>query len=535
MPPHAMKCGQALPPESLLSTKHGASEITIFGHAVYRGLADDGRHAWRYEVELQNNGRDTVQLMSRHMVSTTADGSVDEVKGAGARGRLPLLRPGEHFETTGTTLLRTAFGSLHGSFQFEKMLESDGDGGGDGGGDAFSANMGRFLLPPGRQAAQVPCSPEADVLARELPPTSVFNSYRVLAAATVEYMPDLSDSDTRQFVFMYDVQIHNGRSKAPDSLIPAPIPTPTSVFIPSPSTVPFPFPFPFSIPIHPHRIPTPPLIPIMHRPPSPPRPHAPSPTASRPHPHIVPFPILSRFPSQSIALHWREWSFLDARGVQHSDAGVGLGGLKQTGKVRLEAGQALRYQARHIMAPCPDSQHPACRVRSPIFTLRPPHLHTPASHNISLPHPTPASHILPPTPTCYTPHQPSSLPWTTQGVFELPTPTGIAAARYAVALDESDPDQTTYEVVVAPLGVSTDGGESDILSLDARPCHPLSFHFHVSVAPLAASLMCYSTDGRCPRGVSYGRQRAHSSHPPHPATGPVSPIEPISFLTAVAA
>ena len=48
--------------------------------------------------------------------------------------------------------------------------------------------------------------------------------------------------------------------------------------------------------------------------------------------------------SKPIVVHAREWTILDARGVTHSEHGAGLGGLKDTGKVRLKPGQALGYQ-----------------------------------------------------------------------------------------------------------------------------------------------------------------------------------------------
>jgi len=44
-----------------------------------------------------------------------------------------------------------------------------------------------------------------------------------------------------------------------------------------------------------------------------------------------------------------------------------------------------------------------------------------------------------------------------QGAFTLPTPTGVAAGRFVVVLDEDEPDRAQYDVVVAPMGVSVDG------------------------------------------------------------------------------
>ena len=45
-----------------------------------------------------------------------------------------------------------------------------------------------------------------------------------------------------------------------------------------------------------------------------------------------------------------------------------------------------------------------------------------------------------------------------RGMFELPTETGIAAARYVVTLeDEDEEDEATYDVLLAPMGVTADG------------------------------------------------------------------------------
>ena len=299
-----MRCGEPLPPESLLTTTHAeaSASVTIYARSVYRGRrqeeADEpSQHSWEVEVELQNVGSSTIQLMTRHTVATSADGSVEEIKLPGAFGKLPVLAPGERFEARGKTRLATPYGALHGSYQFELLS-------GPSAGQGFSANMGRLLLSDGSRAGSkvVPCSPEADVLAPELPTTSVYNSYRLISGATVAFVPALSEPALYDYAFEYDVQIQNAR----------------------------------------------------------------------------PLPVV---------VHAHEWTVLDARGVTHSESGVGLGGAKSTGKVRIPPGRGTRHQ----------------------------------------------------------------------GTFRLPTTTGIAAARFLVTLDEADPDGVTYELVVAPMGVSVDG------------------------------------------------------------------------------
>ena len=56
------------------------------------------------------------QLISRHWVITDAQGLVQEVRGLGVVGSQPLLQPGEQFEYTSGTQLRTPQGSMVGEY-----------------------------------------------------------------------------------------------------------------------------------------------------------------------------------------------------------------------------------------------------------------------------------------------------------------------------------------------------------------------------------------------------------------------------------
>ena len=200
MPDEARKCDVPLPPESHWTTKHGESSVAVFAHAAAeeshaRDAEEEEPYRWSYRMELTNTGHTTVQLMTRHLVLTTADGVAEERKGAGARGRLPVLAPGERFELSGAARLRTPLGALHGSLQFDTLQPRGGWG------DPFSAHVARLgLLPAGSGGAprRVPCAAEADLRARELPPTSVFNSYRVIVGASVSYAAARSEPEVRR-------------------------------------------------------------------------------------------------------------------------------------------------------------------------------------------------------------------------------------------------------------------------------------------------------------------------------------------------
>ena len=69
-----------------------------------------------YTITVHNRGDVAAQLISRHWVITDARGHVELVKGLGVVGQQPLLKPGEAFQYTSGCRLRTASGTMHGSY-----------------------------------------------------------------------------------------------------------------------------------------------------------------------------------------------------------------------------------------------------------------------------------------------------------------------------------------------------------------------------------------------------------------------------------
>lgn len=99
--------------------------------------SDPDRGGWlfAYTVKISNDGEDTVQLLSRKWIITDGNGRVEEVEGPGVVGAQPVLAPGESFEYTSACPLRTAFGTMHGSYV---MVEKDGT--------KFDAEIAAFSL-----------------------------------------------------------------------------------------------------------------------------------------------------------------------------------------------------------------------------------------------------------------------------------------------------------------------------------------------------------------------------------------------------
>lgn len=100
---------------------------------------EQGQWAYSYTVRIRNTGRHPAQLIARHWVITDESGRTEEVRGLGVVGHQPLLRPGEVFEYTSWTRLRTPSGSMRGSYL---CVAEDGS--------TFDAPIAEFaLIPPG--------------------------------------------------------------------------------------------------------------------------------------------------------------------------------------------------------------------------------------------------------------------------------------------------------------------------------------------------------------------------------------------------
>lgn len=84
---------------------------------------EESHYVWGYQVQIENNGNETVQLERRHWVITDGNGHKQEVEGEGVVGEQPTLEPGEAYEYTSGAPLSTSSGFMVGSY---KMKAKDG-------------------------------------------------------------------------------------------------------------------------------------------------------------------------------------------------------------------------------------------------------------------------------------------------------------------------------------------------------------------------------------------------------------------------
>jgi len=88
----------------------------VVRHLPEKSDPKTGEHAFAYTVTIRNSGEVTAQLIARHWIISDANGRTDEVRGLAVVGHQPVLKPGESFEYTSWTKLRTSNGTMRGTF-----------------------------------------------------------------------------------------------------------------------------------------------------------------------------------------------------------------------------------------------------------------------------------------------------------------------------------------------------------------------------------------------------------------------------------
>ncbi len=96
---------------------------------------DEDQYVFAYTITITNTGDIPAQVISRTWNVNDANGHTEKVKGLGVVGQQPLLKPGQAFEYTSGTRLRTPTGTMHGSFF---CVAEDGE--------KFDADVPMFVL-----------------------------------------------------------------------------------------------------------------------------------------------------------------------------------------------------------------------------------------------------------------------------------------------------------------------------------------------------------------------------------------------------
>lgn len=95
----------------------------------------NNQYVWAYHIVIENQGQEIIQLISRYWKITDALGNIQEVRGPGVVGEQPVIRPGDFYEYTSGTNLKTESGIMEGKYQMQYLN-----------GDSFEVDIPAFSL-----------------------------------------------------------------------------------------------------------------------------------------------------------------------------------------------------------------------------------------------------------------------------------------------------------------------------------------------------------------------------------------------------
>ncbi len=113
--------------------------------------AEDDFHVYAYRITMHNEGTKAARLLDRHWVVLDAENGRKDVRGPGVVGAFPRLDPGESFTYVSSCPLRTPWGSMEGSFGFERDDKS-----------RFAVAVERFFLAPSSDTLEAAASWDDD-------------------------------------------------------------------------------------------------------------------------------------------------------------------------------------------------------------------------------------------------------------------------------------------------------------------------------------------------------------------------------------
>lgn len=79
------------------------------------------RFLWSYEMTIQNDSNEIVQLLNRYWRIVDMTGHIEEVRGPGVVGLQPIIKPGKKFVYSSLCQLTTPQGTMEGHYEFQTL------------------------------------------------------------------------------------------------------------------------------------------------------------------------------------------------------------------------------------------------------------------------------------------------------------------------------------------------------------------------------------------------------------------------------
>ncbi len=122
-------------------------QIKVSVRPIYlpeQSIPNSQHYVWAYQVRIENLSDQKVQLRNRYWKISDANGLVQEVRGPGVVGEEPVLNPGDIYEYSSGTPLKTSSGIMMGSYEMEAE-----------GGQFFEVDIPAFSLDIPNQTVQI--------------------------------------------------------------------------------------------------------------------------------------------------------------------------------------------------------------------------------------------------------------------------------------------------------------------------------------------------------------------------------------------
>lgn len=85
----------------------------------------ENRFVFRYNITIENLGRDTIKLLSRKWLIFDLGFGFTEVAGEGVIGLTPMIEPGNNFTYFSNVLLRSGVGNMQGVYFCKNLLTNE--------------------------------------------------------------------------------------------------------------------------------------------------------------------------------------------------------------------------------------------------------------------------------------------------------------------------------------------------------------------------------------------------------------------------
>ena len=93
-------------------------ETTFLDHQT---VSSEEKYAFSYQINIRNEGNESVQLLSRYWLITDANGQKIEVHGEGVVGQQPLINNGHQFSYSSGAVIDTPVGTMQGYYEMQRI------------------------------------------------------------------------------------------------------------------------------------------------------------------------------------------------------------------------------------------------------------------------------------------------------------------------------------------------------------------------------------------------------------------------------